>query len=118
MKRIIAASLLALLLSGCDKNEQEAFDFAKKEITKSISIDENIQFKDIKLVRVVKLSNGTIKGIVCGMSTDPKNFAGYKDFAVFYNTEFGSLSGNLNYVLVDKILPGQDDKSVIAICHK
>ncbi len=51
------------------------------------------------------------------MSTNPNSFKGYKDFAVFYKTEAGAVSGKVNYVLSEKILPGQDERSVIEICR-
>lgn len=117
VKKIFAISLLALSLSGCDGDEQDAFDFAKKEITVSVLSKKPIEFKDLKLVRVVKFTDKTSKGIVCGMSTDPDSFSGYKDFAVFYKTEYGPVTGKINYVASDKILPGKDDRTVIAICR-
>ncbi|MDN0031122.1 hypothetical protein [Serratia marcescens] len=118
MKKIFAISLLAFSLSGCGGDEQDAFDFAKKEITASTPSNEAVEFKDLKLVRVVKSSDGTSKGIVCGSATRHEQFAGYKDFAVFYKTEAGVMSGKINYVLTDKILPGQDDKTAIMICQQ
>lgn len=117
MKKFPAIILAALALAGCDKNDQDAFDFAKKEIKSAITGNETIKFKDMKLVRVVKLADGSSKGIICGMSTKPSDFAGYKEFAVYYKTEVGAVTGKRNYVAEDKILPGQDDRTVIAICR-
>lgn len=117
VKKFLAIILAALALAGCDQNDQDAFDFAKKEIKSAITGNKTIQFKDMKLVRVVKLADGASKGIICGMSTNPSNFSGYKEFAVYYKTEVGAVTGKRNYVAEDKILPGQDDRTVIAICH-
>ncbi|MBS7521269.1 hypothetical protein KIF75_16435 [Serratia ureilytica] len=69
--------MLTVALSGCGGDEQDAYDFAQKEITASNPNNEAVKFKDMKLVRVVKLSNGTSKGVVCGMSTNPNSFKGY-----------------------------------------
>ncbi|HGM6992065.1 TPA: hypothetical protein ACKP7H_002313 [Serratia marcescens] len=117
VKKIFFTVMLTIALSGCGGDEQDAYDFAQKEITASTQNNEAVKFKDMKLVRVVKLSNGTSKGVVCGMSTNPNSFKGYKDFAVFYKTEVGAVSGKVNYVLSEKILPGQDERSVIEICR-
>ena len=117
VKKFLAIMLAALALAGCEKNDQGAFDFAKKEITSAVTGNETILFKDMKLVRVVKLADGTSKGIICGMSTNPSNFSGYKEFAVYYKTEVGAVTGKHNYVAEDKILPGQDDRTVISICR-
>ncbi|AYO38458.1 hypothetical protein [Serratia sp. P2ACOL2] len=117
MKKFLVIMLASLALAGCNGDEQDAFDFAKRDISASVNGNEEIQFKDMKLVRVVKFSDGTGKGIICGMATNPSNFTGYKEFAVYYKIEVGAVTGNRNYVAEDKILPGQDDQTVIAICH-
>lgn len=116
MKKCIGLVFLALALTGCQKDDTETFKFAEKVISTEMKNSEPIKFDEMKVIRVVKFSNGTSKGIVCGVAASPGQYKGYKPFVVMYKTEFGALDGAKGYALDDKILPGEDDTTAILMC--
>ena len=116
MKKIIALILAVVALTGCSNDDKPAFDFAQKEVKASLTNGGAIEFKGMKLVRVVKFEDKTSKGVVCGSVSNPSQYTGYKGFAIFYKTAFSPVSRELYYTVTDKILPGQDYETLNAIC--
>ena len=116
MKNKIAALLAVIALAGCTNDDKPAFDFAQKEVKASLTNGDTIEFKDMKLLRVVKFEDKTSKGMVCGAASNPSQYTGYKGFAIFYKTAFSPVSRELYFSVTDKILPGQDYETLNAIC--
>lgn len=117
MKKAILLVLAVMVIAGCDQqNEKQAFDFAQKEIKSSVKSDAEINFKEMKLVRVVKFEDKTSKGIICGKVSNSGAYTGYKGFAIFYKTAFSPVSREIYYSVTDKVLPGQDYQTLNALC--
>lgn len=116
MKNFLLIVLVTLTLTGCQKDNTEIFKFAEKVISDEMKNNEPLKFDELKVIRVVDFSDGTSKGIVCGVAASPGKYKGYKPFVVMYKTEFGALNGAKGYVVNDKILPGKDDTTAILMC--
>lgn len=116
MKKILGLLMATLILTGCQKYDEETLEFAEKVISSEMKNSEPLKFDEMKVINVVKFANGTSKGVVCGVVSSPGQYKGYKPFVVMYKTEFGALNGESGYALNDKILPGQDDASSILMC--
>ncbi|MES4613523.1 hypothetical protein V2154_13175 [Ewingella sp. CoE-038-23] len=116
MKKVIGLFLVTLILTGCQKDDEETFKFAEKVISNEMKNSEPLKFDEMKVIRVVKFSNGTSKGVVCGVVSSPGQYKGYKPFVVMYKVEFGALNGAKSYALDDKILPDEDDTTAILMC--
>lgn len=117
MKKVIVLFLSVLALAGCGQSDEQAFELAKKEVKSTMKVDNAINFKEMKLVRVVKFNDNTSKGIVCGKASNPAKYTGYKGFAVFYKSAFSPVTGELYYSVTDKVLPGQDYETLNALCE-